>query len=212
MEPSTSEQTINYIKEHPFIRSCLQKDLINYSALARLVSKELHIEKKMSQEAILVAARRFREKIKKEVSTEKKIKELIRHSHIEIKNKIQIIILQRSISSEIIDGIQKMAREYNDLFFMVQGSDHYTLITSEKYALMVKQKLSLKITKHHENVALVIMKSPQEIEDTAGVVSYITSLFAENGVNILELLSCWRDTLFLINAKDVSKVVGFLEF
>ncbi|MBI2572361.1 hypothetical protein HYV86_00715 [Candidatus Woesearchaeota archaeon] len=212
MELSTSEQTINYIKEHPFIRSCLQKDLINYSALARLVSKELHIEKKMSQEAILVAARRFREKIKKEISTEKKVKELIKQSHIEIKNKIHILILQKSSSSELIDEIHKKAREHNELFFMVQGSDHSTLVTLEKYAQLIRQKLSSKIIKHHENVALVIMKSPEQIEDTAGVISYTTSLFAENGVNILELLSCWRDTLFLINAKDVSKVVGFLEF
>ena len=211
MNLSTSEQTVNYIKEHPYIRSCLQKDLINYSALARLISEDLHIQKKMSQEAILVAARRFREKIKKDVSSEKKVKEIIRQSHIEIKNKIHIVILQKG-AADGLDEIQKMAREQHDFFFTVEGSDHYTLITPSKYALLAKQKLASRIIKHHENVALVIMKSPSEIEDTAGVISYVASLFSENGVNILELLSCWRDTLFLIEAKDVAKAVGFLEF
>ena len=59
---STTELTIEYIQDRPFIKSCLKKGLINYSSLARLISSDLKIEKKSSMEAILVAARRFQAK------------------------------------------------------------------------------------------------------------------------------------------------------
>ncbi len=43
-------------------------------------------------------------------------------------------------------------------------------------------------------------------------ISYLTSLFYENGVNILEFLSCWTDTLFIIDEKDLNKAINFLKF
>ena len=74
MEKTTAEITVEYIKEHSDIKSCLKKRLLNYSSLSRLIAKELDIEKKTSKEAILIAARRFREKLKKELDHEKDIK------------------------------------------------------------------------------------------------------------------------------------------
>ena len=38
------------------------------------------------------------------------------------------------------------------------------------------------------------------------------NFLAENGVNILEFLSCWTDTLFIIDSKDVNKAITFLKF
>ena len=90
MTKSTAELTVEYIQEHPHIKNCLKKGLINYSSLARLISKESKIEKKSSKEAILIAARRFQDKLKKELGNELKIKTLLSKSEIGIKNKIQI--------------------------------------------------------------------------------------------------------------------------
>ena len=52
----------------------------------------------------------------------------------------------------------------------------------------------------------------QEIENIPGVISYLTSLFSENGVNIEEFFSCWRDTVFVIAVNDLGKVLEFLHF
>ncbi len=63
-----------------------------------------------------------------------------------------------------------------------------------------------------EVLALINFKTSKEIEGMIGVMSYLTSLFAENGVNILEFFSCWTDTLFVVDAKDITKTLGFLQF
>ena len=212
MTKSTAELTIEYIKEHPHIKSCLKKGLVNYSSLARLISKELKIEKKTSNAAILIAARRFQEKLKKELGDERKIKTLLSESEIEIKNKINVFIMSKEANLDFIEELQKMIRKKSGTMFILEGSDNYTIIVQEKYANKIEEKYSNNIIKHHKDLALINFKTPQEVEEIIGVVSYLTSLFAENGVNIIELLSCWRDTLFVIDTKDVNKTISFLNF
>lgn len=212
MVKTTTELTNEYIKEHPSIRSCLKQGLINYSALARKIAKELDVEKKTSKEAILIAASRFHERLKKELSFEKKIKTLLSNSEIEIKNRITVFIMEKSIDSDKIYEIQKNIRKESGTLFVLEGSDNYTFITQEKYSDMIEKKFKQKVIKQTKNLALVNFKSPKEIEDIVGTISYLTSLFAENGVNILEFLSCWTDTLFVIDSKDVGKSINFLKF
>ena len=67
----------------------------------------------------------------------------------------------------------------------------------------------MKIT---ENLAVVTLKSSEDMEDTPGVVAYLTTLLAENGINIIETMSTWTDTLFVIAEKDVAKVMELLRF
>ena len=43
-------------------------------------------------------------------------------------------------------------------------------------------------------------------------MGYLYSLFGENGINIIETMSTWTDTLFVIEEKDVGRVMGILRF
>ena len=212
MAKTTAELTNDYIKEHPDIKSCLKKSLINYSSLARLIAKRLNIEKKTSKEAIQIAARRFQEKLKKEISYDQQIKNLLSESEIEIKNKIMIFILEKSINFEQLDIIEKMIKKDAGVFYLLEGSGHYTIIMQEKYAKCITSKFLRNIIAKHDSLALINLKSPKEIEYVPGVISYLASLFAENGVNIVEIFSFWTDTLFAIKTEDVNKTMNFLRF
>lgn len=212
MERSTTEMTIEYINEHPYIKRCLQKGMINYSSLARIIAKDLDIEKKTSNEAILIAARRFQEKLKKELGNEQKIKVLLSNSEISVQNKMAVFILEKNSNLDVLEGLQKKISQEGGISFVLEGSDNYTIIIQERYASLIRIKLDHKLIKSHQHCALINFKSPKEIEEITGVLAYLTPLFAENGVNIIEFLSCWRDTLFIIDAKDVQKVLNFLNF
>jgi hypothetical protein len=211
-EKSATELTQEYIKEHPYIKNCLKKILINYSSLARFIGKELGIEKKTSKEAILIAARRFSENLKKEISNENKIKEIFSKSEIEIKNKMTVFIAEKSLDFDTLDFIQKTVRKESGTFYLLEGSDSYIIITQEKYSSLIKEKLKSKIIKKNEDLSLINFKSPKEIEETSGVISYLASLFSENNTNIIELFSCWTDTLFVIQTKDINRALEFLKF
>jgi hypothetical protein len=205
---STTELTHQYIKEHPHIKHCLKKGLINYSSLARLIAKELNIEKKSSKEAILIAARRFKESLKKETQHEKQVAQLLAESEVEVKNKIAVFIIKKDTKSEHLEKLQKE----KTITYLSEGSDSYTLVTQEKHNTKINKLLKNNIIKKTNNLALITFKSPKIIEDQPGVIAYLTSLFAEHGVNIVELLSCWTDTLFVIRTEDVPIALQFLKF
>ncbi len=209
-EKTTTELTIQYIQEHPYIKSCLKKGLLNYSSLARLIAKELHIEKKTSKEAILIAARRFKEALKHEMINEEKIRNLLARSEIEMLTKINVFIVQKDMSAELLEKIEKRSRQNYRTFFITEGSSSYTLIMQEQDAAYWKEKIEEKIIAHHKKLALIMIKSTEDIEMTIGTVAFLTSLFAENGVNIIEFLSCWTDTIFIIQEEDTKKALDFL--
>jgi hypothetical protein len=212
MEKTTNELTIEFIKEHPDIKNCLKKGLINYSSLSRYIAKELNIGNKTSIEAILIAARRFKDKLKNELENDKMVKKLFSDSEIEIKNKINVFIISKDSQIDYLDLLQKKIRKASGTFWLFEGTDNYTIITQDKYAAELENKLKNNIIKHHKKLSVIIFKTSKEIEELKGVVAYITSLFAENGVNIIEFFSCWNDTVFVIDSNSVSKVMDFLRF
>ena len=212
MAKTTTEQTVEYIKEHVDIKHCLKKGIINYSSLARLIAKELAIEKISSREAILMATRRYQEKLKEEANVEKEIKSLLAKSEIEIKNKIEVFIVEKNINLSDIDEIQKEVKKTSDTFYLLEGSNNYTIIIPEKCSKLVLKKFKNKIIRRNEGLALIGLKSPEDIEDIPGIVHYLTSFFYENGVNITEVMSFWTDTLLTIKKEDVNKALNFLKF
>jgi aspartokinase len=94
----------------------------------------------------------------------------------------------------------------------VQGANAITLVIGEEFASDISKSFKGFLFKKHAGLVEITIKSPQAIEETPGVVSYLYSLFAEHGINIVETLSCWTDTLFIIEEKDLNKAMEILKF
>jgi len=210
--PTTTEITEKYISEHPSIKDCLKEGIINYSKLSRKIAKELDIEKKTSMEAILIAIRRYEQKIKKEKIREQKIIQILKQSELEIKNKIIVAIIQKSITPESLINLEKRIKKQGDMIYTIEGTKTYTVITSEKYLENIQNQFTKKLIKISKDQAMIIMKNPKDIEETTGFTAYLYSRFGEYGVNILETMSCWTDTIFVISEDDIATVMKFMKF
>ncbi len=210
--PTTTELTENYLREHPSIKDCLKKGIINYSKLARKIGKELGIEKKTSMEAILIACRRFAVKIKKEEVLEEKILTILQQSTLEIKNKVVVVIIQKRVPLEIMERVEKKVRKTEGLWYLIEGTKVFTLIISEQDLEVVKNNLKKEIIKTSMGLALITLKSPEELETTPGVMLYLYSLLGDQGINVVETMSCWTDTIFIVEEKEVSKIIGLFRF
>lgn len=204
--------TEEYISEHPFVKDCLKKNLINYSSLTRQLCLDLNLNVKSNFDAVLIACRRYYRKIKTEATTERKILEILKNSKIEVKNKIDTLVLEKDIIISNLFDLQKEAKKEMETFHIIDGSSAITIITSNEFSKKIRNIFKNKIIKENTNLVEVILKSPKQIETTAGVVSYLYSLLGENGINIYETLSCWTDTIFLVEEKDLSRVIEFLRF
>lgn len=210
--PTTTELTEKYLSEHPSILDCLKNGIINYSKLSRKIAKELDIEKKTSMESILIACLRYEKKIRDKKILENKILDILKKSELEIKNKIVVCIVDKSKYLEKIFELEKKVQKKADTFYVIEGSKVFTVITSEKYLKDLKTLFPIGVIRITQNLAMIILKSPKELENTPGVNAYIYTRFREHGVNIVEQMSCWTDTIVVINENDISTVMSFLKF
>jgi hypothetical protein len=209
---NVTKLTEQYISEHPFVKDCLKRGLINYSSLTRQICVDLNLNAGENFDAVLIACRRLYNKIKAEATIEKRILEILRNSKLEVKNKINSIVLEKSIFISNLLDIEKEAKKLMETFHIVEGASVITIITSDDFSKKVKMVFRNKIIKEKKELVEVILKSPKQIETTSGVISYLYSLLGENNINVFETLSCWTDTIFLVEEKDLSRVMELLRF
>ncbi len=206
-----TKTTEEYIRLRPSIMDCLKKDTINFSRLSREIIKEYKL-KETDFDAVLIACRRLRDKLKKKQSFEKPIIEILKKTKIEVKNKVCVITLNREINFNILTDIGKEIKKNNEVFLLIEGTNVITMITSEEFIPLIKKQLNTKIIKINKDLIKIILKSSEDIENTPGVVSYLYSLFGEFGINIIETMSCWTDTIFVLEEKDLTKTMEILKF
>ena len=210
--PNITKLTENYIMQHPSVKDCVKNGLINYSSLSRQILSELGLNPKKNFDAILIACRRTKSKLRKEEELEKKILKILKESKIEIKNKIIAVVVEKDIYFETLINLEKEMRKRKEVFRVIEGASAITIITSEDFLESIKKNFKNKIILENKNLAEITIKSPEEMETTPGAFAYLCSLFGENNINIVETLSCWTDTIFLVDEKDTGKVMGLLRF
>lgn len=204
------KETETYIKNHPSINDSIKNKLINYSSLSRKIINDLKLKEK-DFDAVLIACRRYYNKIKLKQKREDNIIDLLRNSKLEIKNKIMVVVMDKIFSEKLFE-LEKKIQKKKNLIHIIEGVSTKTIITTEDYFYLIKNKFKKHILKINKGLVEIIIESSQHLENLSGVTGYLYSLFGENGINILETLSCWTDTIFIIKEEDVSKAIELLRF
>ncbi|MDO8428317.1 MAG: hypothetical protein Q7S92_03830, partial [Candidatus Diapherotrites archaeon] len=62
-----------------------------------------------------------------------------------------------------------------------------------------------------ENLVEISLQSPENIQEVPGIVAYLYSLFAEHNLNILETMSFWTDTIFVIRENDLTQALNVIK-
>jgi len=200
--------TKEYIYENAYVRRSVETDTANYSKIARKIIVDKNL-KKNDFEAIVVALRRLK---KNKNITNKNISHLLSDSSVEIKSKIIVYILEKNTYYKNILELEKDIRDLNGSTCVVEGIKAITLITSQEYEKKIQHYFKNNILKRQENLIQITLKSPETLENIPGVLAYLCGLFAEEEINLVEVLSCWTDTIFIIEEKDIVKAIKILKF
>lgn len=201
------------VLSRPAIKECLILDVINYSALARVILKELEKENiKTSAGAVKMALIRIGEDLKKERAFfEEKIKNVVAKTVIELQSDLTVITAERRAVLNNLEQLFKVM-ENARFFQLTQGVETFTLVLSseekEKILEIIQPKAIVDLIE--EQTAIVLI-SPEEIIETPGIIAIMTSTLSSNGVNITQVISCHKDTIFVLNRRDAPKAYQILE-
>lgn len=206
---SVSRITHKYIREHPSVQDCLERGLINYSALAREICDATEVT---SFDAVLVACRRYYQKKRVHVSREQRIIALVKKSKVRVRNKIAVATIEKNKGLEKALEIQNSVKKEKGDFNLIEGEDVFTIITNVEYLPLIKKVFTTSVVKSSTGLAQITLLFGENLEMTPGVLSFIYKMFAEYDINIREEMSCWKDVMVVIDEKDVAKVMQMLNF
>ena len=199
--------TQRFISEHPSIKDCLRRGLVNYSALARLICETRGVDK---FEAVLIALRRQHTLIKNQLPQEKRIITLLKRAKIRLRNKMMVAIVEKPSDFERVYDLQKTIKKDRGDFHLIEGEEVITIISNSDYVSDVKDAFRGKVKKITGDLAQLTMIFDEKIETTPGVVSFIYGLLADNSINVWEEMSCWTDFMVIIEQKDAARAMRVL--
>ena len=182
-----------YLKRRPQLLSVVNNGLCNYSALARRLQKEIFPGKPHEFTAIKAALLRLsKEDSSQEHDWEKGVEKILKQSSVEIRSHVAVISSKGSVGVPVI----AMSNSKSGVMSVVDSS----------FVPQLKKK-GLKII---DNLTLVILCSPLQLQDTPGCVSAILDAIATEGINVLEFISCHTDTLMVVKNADAVRVYEIL--
>jgi aspartokinase len=208
---NAAKETATFIGKHPIIKECLGKGLVNYSELARQMIEGGPLSES-DFDAVLVAIRRYAEHVRISKDSEKTITKLLAKSNLEIKNKVCSVVLADNVPFSYLVKLIEEINKMDEPGHLIQGSRTFTLITSQSFLEKIEKMFKGNIVSKKKNLVQVVLRSTPELESTPGAISYIYGLFAERGINIIETMSSWTETLIVIDEKDLAKAMEVLKF
>ncbi|MFH1246893.1 MAG: ACT domain-containing protein [Candidatus Micrarchaeota archaeon] len=190
-----SELVWLYVKRSPFLRETLREKLVNYSALARKIAfTVLHDKRKTS--AVKMALVRIVEKMKKsDHNLEASIFEILNQSTISIRNKVAVVI-----TCSQLRGISYLS--------YAESKNVFTYVVEETELEQLKKTKS--VLRVVDNLNLIAIHSPVELEETPGVIAHLLGALASEGINVVEAISCYTDTLLLVRQPDTIQAYEIL--
>jgi uncharacterized protein YqgQ len=179
----------NYLKNKPYLLEALEKGIVNLSELSRQIQEELKTD---NTSAVKAALRRFSEELQKHrKKREEKVLQLLKRSGVAVYDRKAVMITLKE--TELKTGLKVDLLDKH--VYLLDRAD-----LPERVNSLVK----------HDNCTMIVVHSPEELEATPGVVAFLATLLAEQNVNIIEFISCWTETIIVVEKKDSLKAYEVL--
>ena len=190
----TSELVWLYVKQRPFLKEVIRQGVVNHSALARKISIEAFgsLDKEDAVKMALIRMGARMEAI--ESNLEERILSVLRKSSMVLRSKVAVVIAKKEL-----EGIRPLSK--------AASGRHVTYIIEQRELPKISRK---SIWKMEENLNLIVIESPEELEETPGVIAHILDALASEGINVVEFISCYTDTLLVIRQADTQRAFRIL--
>jgi aspartokinase len=178
-----------YLRNKPYLLEALEKGIVNLSELSRQIQEELKTE---NTSAVKAALRRFAEELQRhKQKREEKVLQVLKRSSMAVYDRKSVMITNKEIAVKNALKVDLL----NKYVYLLDRSD-----LPERISALVK----------HEDCTMIVVHSPEELENTPGVVAFLATLLAEQNVNIIEFISCWTETILVVEKKDSLKAYEVL--
>ncbi len=175
-----------YLRNKPYMLEAIEKDIANLSKLARVVQDDLKID---SDYAVKAALLRFSEEVKKtKHKREEKILDIFKRCKVSVWDNISLLISDKHID------VENRAK--------VKIEPYHIYIVDKRIFEKLKKDIKDELIQFFDECTVLHISSPKEIQKTPGYLATVLSILAEQNINVIEFLSCYAETIILVERFD----------
>lgn len=204
---TVAQVTREVLRERPHQLRSLSEGVASYRALARSLAPEVErrLGRAVSEDAVVSALRRTEGGAVPD-------REVLRSSRLTIRRGVGVMTVQAGLS--VAGDMVKTARSVSqpEMLRIVQGERKTTIVAHEDDLDTVEEALEREPLFRMDGLAELVVTSPRGIETEPGVVAEMASRLAAREINVLEMMSCNTDTIFVVAERDAEDAAAALEF
>jgi len=199
---SLAQECRDTVSRYPFILDGLREGVVNYRAVARRVKPEVEetVGDEIDIEAVTTAVRRYGEELQEEDGDDG-ARSVLADSRVSLRGNVVSIT----------------ATEYGDLpdvggfVHLVRGRDYTTVVVDNEGADEVAEAVEGDVVERLDDLTCITVESPGEIVDVPGVLTRMVSRFSSEEINIVDITSCYTETIIVVEKRDAVKALETLE-
>jgi hypothetical protein len=206
-----SEAIKTKLARMPFVEELLSENLINIMSLARKILPDIEelTMKEVTEETIAMAIRRLPKiaKVQGVKSIFAVAPDIMVRSHL-----CEFTVKKEGsqVATEKIVKTLSLAKEH--FFTITQGVYEDTIIVSDVFERLVRSNLALsQILSFYGGLSSITIRLTEEIVEVPGVYYHILKSLAENGINVMEVVSTYREFTIIVREKDVDEAFWYVK-
>ncbi|MEM2856774.1 MAG: hypothetical protein QW416_06710 [Candidatus Nitrosocaldaceae archaeon] len=208
MANTISEVVKSIIDNDLSFQDALERGYSNLSAMARLIKPKVDMIMNYDVKIDSIVTSLKRLKATYNITT-KDVEEIVANSKIILKTDVAKISLIKS--KGIVEKVTKPLAEHYDAFISVsQGVDSITMIFDHVILEKMKTLFIEDVLEVQNNLAAIIVKSPASIIKTPACALVFYNQLGKRHINIEDTISCYTDTIMLVDMDDVAKAFNIL--
>ncbi len=198
-EESVAKAVRKALEARPSFVDCLKAGIINYSALARFLSKEIPV-KNAGEAALVSGIKRFKQGIEA-FQHDKRMRRLVAESTIELRPDVAVLTLPKEADWR---SLEKKLRAHH----VVEGPNNTIIVVDER--ALAGGDLVMPGVDVRRGLAAITIKSTPEFVSTPGSMLYFMSPISVHGINLEEVMSCYTDKIMLFKLEDAQRAFSLL--
>ena len=209
MANSISKTVQNLIDEDLSLQDALQRDYANHSAIARILLPKIQetVDSDVNMESVITSVKRAKTNYNIQ---EGKITQVVAGSDLNIRTDMAKVSVHKT--KETMEKLRKALATFQGEFLqIIEGNTIITLISDFNSFKEITSIFSQnQIIDQKQNLATIIIRSPDEITYTSGCVQAFYNALSRRHINIEETMSCYTETIIVLAMENVSKAFAAL--
>jgi hypothetical protein len=195
------------IEKEPYIRNPLADGLINYSALARMLTPaiERELNRSVREESLMVAIKRYADEIQGKASNKQSM-EILSQAVLSMQEDVSFAWLKsnETVLLELQHLINKTDWHPAELRIIVEGPERTIVVLKTSKMDQLLAKVNAETIESSNGHVLITIRAPEKLRKTHGVIAELTSTFSRKGISV-DLITASPDLHFLVEDKDADE-------